>query len=215
MSDVEKGHGSSIHNVARPVPGAHIANPGALGLLAFASTTFMLSFYNVQVDGITHPNAVVGMALFYGGLAQLLAGMWEFPRGNTFGATAFSSYGAFWLSYAVVLWPSSGIIAAFEDPKELDKALGIYLFSWFIITFIFLIVSLRKSVGFITLLFCLDLTFLLLGAGNFVTNHNVTKAGGGVGILTAFIAYYIGLSDMLAAERAAVIGLPVGVFKHD
>ncbi|KAJ7053992.1 Gpr1 family protein [Mycena amicta] len=214
MSDIEKGHGSTLTTNARPLPGSHIANPGALGLLSFASTTFVLSFYNVAVDGITHPNVIVGLALFYGGLAQLLAGMWEFPRGNTFGATAFSSYGAFWISFATIFWPNSGIIAAYDDPNELEKALGIYLFSWFIITFIFLIVSLRKSIGFILLLGFLDLTFLLLAVGKW-TNPNVTKAAGGLGIVTAFIAYYIGLSDMLAAERAAVVGLPIGVFKHD
>nr|GAT55820.1 Gpr1 family protein [Mycena chlorophos] len=210
MSDIEKGHGSTMTSSPRAIPGAYIANPGPLGLLGFASTTFILSFYNVAVDGIMTPNVVVGMALFYGGLAQLLAGMWEYPRGNTFGATAFASYGAFWISFATIFWPGSGILTAYTDPNELNKALGIYLWSWFIVTSIFLIVSLRKSIGFIALLFFLDLTFLFLAAGKFTTNVNVTKAGGGLGIVTAFIAYYIGLSDMLAAERAAVIGLPVG-----
>ena len=72
------------------------------------------------------------MALGFGGLAQLLAGMWEFATGNTFGATAFTSYGGFWLSYGIIQWPSSGIKAAYTDPKELASALGIYLMAWFV-----------------------------------------------------------------------------------
>jgi hypothetical protein len=96
MSDIEKGHvdaNNGHHALGRTdarVPGAHIANPAVLGLFSFASTTFMLSMYNAQVRDISHPNVVVGMAIFCGGLAQLLAGMWEFPKGNTFGATGKS-----------------------------------------------------------------------------------------------------------------------------
>jgi hypothetical protein len=106
MSDIEKGHhGGAGHALLAPSHPTGVANPASLcvfpfflqqkltselaysGLFSFASTTFMLSFYNVSVRGIHHPNVVVGMALFTGGLAQLLAGMWEFPRGNVFGAT--------------------------------------------------------------------------------------------------------------------------------
>lgn len=78
------------------------ANPAPLGLLGFGATTFILSMYNVQARGITTPNVVLGMALGYGGLVQLLAGMWEFAAGNTFGATAFSSYGGFWFSFGAL-----------------------------------------------------------------------------------------------------------------
>jgi uncharacterized protein len=112
--------------------------------------------YNVNTRGIHAPNVVVGMAVFTGGLLQLLAGMWEFPRGNTFGATgnafplfvyfiapnlfsfpyfaALSSYGAFWMSYATILIPSSGILSAYVDPQELQNAIGIYLITWFMVT---------------------------------------------------------------------------------
>ncbi|KAJ7785493.1 Gpr1 family protein [Mycena olivaceomarginata] len=216
MSDIEKGeiydNGSRFATAPRP---STIGNPASLGLFSFASTTFILSFYNVTVDGIAHPNVVVGMALFCGGLAQLLAGMWEFPRGNVFGGTAFTSYGAFWLSFGTIFLPGTGILAAYENAEELEHALGIYLFSWFIVTFMFLIASLRKSVAFIALFGFLSITFLLLGAGKFTTNATVSKAGGAFGIITAFVAYYIGLADLLAAEKAAVVGLPLGAFKHD
>jgi succinate-acetate transporter protein len=156
------------------------------------------------------------MAIFCGGLAQLLAGMWEFPKGNTFGATAFSSYGAFWLSYATILYPSSGAAAAYaQNPKELASALGIYLTTWTIVTFLFFIATLRKSVSFIALFGLLTITFALLASGEFTGHVNLAKAGGGFGVVTALVAYYIGLSDILANEQAPVFGLPVGAFKHD
>src|SRR5438105_14574520 len=79
-----------------------IANPGPLGLCGFALTTFVLSSINAGlIPGADAAKMVVGLAFFYGGIAQLLAGMWEFKSGNTFGATAFSSYGAFWLAVAI------------------------------------------------------------------------------------------------------------------
>ncbi|KAJ7201203.1 GPR1/FUN34/yaaH family-domain-containing protein [Mycena haematopus] len=213
MSDIEKGDiGTSHRYTPRPSP---IGNPASLGLFSFASTTFILSFYNVSIRGILHPNVVVGMALFCGGLAQLLAGMWEFPRGNAFGATAFTSYGAFWLSFATVFIPGSGIGAAYTSDTEFHSALGIYLFSWFIVTFLFFIVALRKSIAFIALFGSLSITFLLLGTGEFNSTPDITKAGGAFGIITAFIAYYIGLADLLAAEKVAIVGLPLGAFKHD
>jgi len=217
MSDIEKGEfhqGAGSRLTAAPRPSG-IANPASLGLFSFASTTFILSFYNVAVRGIHTPNVVVGMALFTGGIAQLLAGMWEFPRGNVFGATAFTSYGAFWLSYATILIPGSGIIDAYKTDAELSSALGIFLFAWFIVTVLLLIASLRKSIAFIALFGFLSITFLLLGAGEFSGLPKITTAGGAFGIITAFVAYYIGLSDLLAAERAAVVGLPTGGFKHD
>ncbi|KAJ7042158.1 Gpr1 family protein [Mycena alexandri] len=215
MSDIEKGHHAGAGSaLTHPVPG-RLGNPASLGLFSFASTTFILSMYNVSARNIHTPNVVVGMALFTGGLAQLLAGMWEFPNGNTFGATAFTSYGAFWLSYAAILLPNTGIISAYTDETELASAIGIFLFAWFIVTTLLLIASLRKSIAFIALFGFLAITFALLGAGEFTAKPHVTKAGGAFGIITAFIAYYIGLSDLLAAERAAAFGLPIGGFKHD
>jgi len=184
-----------------------IANPGPLGLFSFASTTFILSLYNLQTQNITHPNVVVGMAIFCGGLAQLLAGMWEFPKGNVFGATAFTSYGAFWMSYATILLPGSGVLAAFTNVAELESALGIYLIAWFMVTFFLLIASLRKTVGLVVLFASLSITFLLLAIGTFSSSLSVTKAGGAVGVITAFVAYYVGLADLLAADN---VHLPVG-----
>jgi hypothetical protein len=96
--------GNPIDNSQPAFPVFHrkFANPSPLGLMGFAATTFVLSMYNVSARGIHTPNVVLGMALGYGGLVQLLAGMWEFASGNTFAATAFSSYGGFWLSFGCI-----------------------------------------------------------------------------------------------------------------
>lgn len=186
-----------------------IANPGPLGLFAFASTTLILSLYNVQASGVKTPNVVIGMALFVGGLGQFMAGMWEFACGNVFGATAFSMYGGFWASYATLFIPSSGILAAYTDPNELASALGIYLITWFIVTFLLLIASLRHNVGLIALFFFLMITFILLGAAEFTGSVAVTKAGGAVGVVTALIAYYAGLAQLLVREESWFT-LPLG-----
>lgn len=133
--------------------------------MGFGATTFVLSMYNVSARGIKEPNVVLGMALAYGGLVQLIAGIQEFVCGNTFAATAFSSYGGFWLSFAsksrlylavslefiprpivdadttspALYIPQFQVIEAYSTTAELDSALGIYLCSWGIVTFIFLI----------------------------------------------------------------------------
>ncbi|KAG6853184.1 hypothetical protein C0991_006294 [Blastosporella zonata] len=194
-----------------PAPRSRIANPGTLGLFSFASTTFVLSMYNISTRGITHANVVVGMAVFCGGLAQLLAGMWEFAVGNTFGASAFTSYGAFWMSYATILIPGSGTIAAYTSPEELSSALGIFLICWCMVTFFLFVVALGKHIAFIALFGFLTVTFAALAGGELAGSAGSTKAGGVLGVITAFIAYYIGLSELLASEAHPIVRLPLGI----
>jgi succinate-acetate transporter protein len=145
------------------------------------------------------------MAYAYGGLVQLLAGMWEMGVGNTFGATALSSYGGFWLSFAVVLTPSFNIVTALGGPTSslfLDT-FGFFLMGWFIFTTLLLICTMRSTVAFFSLFFTLDLAFLFLGAGylqhsNGAPNLNLIKAGGWFGLMAAFLAWYnafAGLAD--------------------
>lgn len=194
-----------------PFPSYHrkLANPAPLGLLGFGLTTYTLSMYNYGVRGVTVPNVVVGSAFAYGGLAQLLAGMWEFASGNTFGATAFSSYGAFWISYGIIQWPSSGIVDAYTEETMLTNALGIWLSAWFIVTFLFLVASTRSSIGLVLLFFLLDITFLLLFIAEMTGSKSTQKAGGIFGILTAFNAFYVGLSGVLTSSSSWFL-LPVG-----
>lgn len=207
MSDIEK--------LEAPQRRCQVGNPAPLGLFGFASTTLVLSLYNVHARHVTVPNVVVGMALFYGGLAQFLAGMWEFAAGNTFGATAFSSYGGFWLSFATIFIPDSGIADAYKAaaPGMEDNAIGIFLLSWMVVTFLFFIGSLRKSIGLSALFFFLTTTFLVLSIGFLNQKENVIKVGGYFGVATALIAYYCGLAEMLTPND--IFTLPTGKHHRD
>ncbi|KAJ7455718.1 GPR1/FUN34/yaaH family-domain-containing protein [Mycena latifolia] len=195
-----------------PAHASGIGNPGPMGLFAFASTTFIVSMYNVQTRGVTHPNVVVGMGIFSGGLTQFVAGMWQFPRGNVFGATVFSSYGAFWMSYATILIPGSGIMSAYSDPDELANAIGIYLISWFMLTLFFLLGVIRKNIAYTVLLSLMTAAFACLAVAQFTQSLMVTKAGGVLGIAGSFVAYYVGVSEMFAADERPLVRLPLGVW---
>merc|ERR1711939_780935 len=189
----------------KPTTERKFANPAPLGLSAFALTTFVLSLINIGVRGVHEPNIVVALAFGYGGLVQLLAGMWEIAVGNTFGATALSSYGGFWLSLAIVLTPGGFEIEPTLEESEgaagLLNNIGLFLMGWFIFTFILLICTLKSTVAFFFLFFTLDLAFLLLGIGYLRNsgghpNSGCIKAGGAFGILAAFAAWYNALAGI-------------------
>ncbi|KAI9277469.1 GPR1/FUN34/yaaH family-domain-containing protein [Sporodiniella umbellata] len=190
-----------------------VANPGPLGLCSFALTTFVLSLHNAGagMPADSPNNVVVGLAVFYGGIVQILAGMWEFRTGNTFGATAFSSYGGFWLSFAAIFIPGFDILGSYAkaDAAVLDQSLGIYLMSWAIFTGILLVASHRSSIGLISLFFFLFITFILLSAGKFYNNLTTQVAGGAFGVITALIAWYNGLSGLLTKDSSYFL-LPTG-----
>src|SRR5215831_18870696 len=113
-----------------PAPADGIADPGPLGLAGFAATTFVLSCFNAHLIDQNLLAVVLPLALFYGGLAQLLAGLWEFRKGNTFGSTAFASYGAFWLSF----WAFVQFYSTKVPKADASQAVGIFLLAWGIFT---------------------------------------------------------------------------------
>ena len=164
------------------VAAASIADPAPLGLAGFALTTFVLSMFNAGLVGKAGEPVVLGLALAYGGVAQFLSGMWEFRKGNTFGATAFSSYGAFWLSY----WA----FVAFFAKGVPDTAVGLYLIAWGIFTFYMWIASFRTTVAVNVVFLLLWITFLLLGIGAASGTSGITKLGGWIGLATAVAAWY-------------------------
>src|SRR6478672_561056 len=171
--------------VTGPAPPT-IANPAPLGLAAFALTTFVLSMFNAGLMGAGGEPIVFGLALAYGGLAQLLAGMWEFRTGNTFGAVAFTSYGAFWLSFFVLVqWLVKDIPAA-----DAGNAIGLYLIAWGIFTTYMFVASLRTTAAIATVFLLLAATFIVLGIGNANDSTDLIKVGGWLGIATAVAAWY-------------------------
>lgn len=184
------------------------ANPAPLGLSAFALTTFVLSLVNARARGVSNSSIVVGLAFFYGGVIQLLAGMWEMTLENTFGATALSSYGGFWLSYAAINTDAFGIVSSYStDLRSLNYSLGFYLSGWFVFTSILCLCTVRATVAFFTLFFLLSVTFLLLALSHFFLNSeneanlNLTKAGGYFGIFTAFVAWYNAYAGIASHEN--------------
>ncbi len=184
---------------AERVEAAPVANPAPLGLCGFALTTFVLSTINAGWFPAGATNVVVGLALAYGGLAQLLAGMWEFRSGNTFGATAFSSYGAFWLSFAAILIPGTGILAAIGP--VVHSALGVYLLGWTIFTALMFLGTLRANLALMAVFALLTLTFLLLALGELLGSDGLHIFGGYLGILTALVAWYTALAGILASSK--------------
>lgn len=196
------------------------ANPAPLGLSAFALTTFVLGLINMGTRGLDAPNLVVGIAFGYGGLVQLLAGMWEMAVGNTFGATALSSYGGFWISFAIILTPGGFDIQSqlmTAGPTAFYDEFGLYLMGWFIFTFLLVLCTLRSTVAFFSLFFTLDMAFMLLGIGYLhrdaagMPNPPIIKAGGFFALLAAFLAWYNALAG-IADDSNSFFIIPVAHF---
>jgi uncharacterized protein len=178
--------------ISRPMPGAHIADPAPLGLAAFALTTFLLSVVNAGWMSDTNEGYVLGLALAYGGLGQFAAGMWEFAKGNTFGGVAFSSYGAFWISF---WWLVERDAAHLGNANE---AIGWYLFAWGIFTLYMTVAASRVSLAVLAVFVLLTLTFLVLAWGNWATSTGITHVGGYLGLLTAIAAWYTSFAAVTA-----------------
>jgi uncharacterized protein len=185
-------------------PAEAIADPAPLGLAAFALTTFVLSFFNADLVNAGGEPVVLGLALAYGGLAQLLAGMWEFKNNNTFGATAFSSFGAFWIS----LFVFDQFLAPSVPAANLGDAVGLYLIGWGVFTAYMWIASLRVSVAVSLVFLLLAPTFIVLGIGNAADNDTIIHIGGWLGIATAIAAWYASFASVTNKTFGRVI-LPV------
>jgi succinate-acetate transporter protein len=176
-----------------PSAGWSPADPGPLGLAAFAGTTFVLSMINSRLVGGAALPTVFGLTLVYGGLVQILAGMWEFRTGNTFGAVVFTSYGAFWISFYILIHTSVLAIPA----KEVSSSIGLWLWMWTIFTFIMLIAALRTA-GIIVLVFVLlIITFVFLSIGFSGNSLSTIKIGGYFGIATAIGAWYAAAAGII------------------
>jgi succinate-acetate transporter protein len=180
------------------------ADPGPLGLGAFALSTFVLSMFNADLVSKAGEPVVLGVALAYGGIAQLLAGMWEFRTGNTFGAVAFSSFGAFWLSY----WALVTFFAAGIPEANLGDAVGLYLIAWGIFTAYMFVASLRTTAAVALVFGLLTVTFFLLGIGNSGAHTDIVKAGGWFGLATAAAAWYASFAGVTNSTFGRTV-LPV------
>jgi len=187
-----------------------IANPAPLGLSAFALTTFVLSCSNagfIFTQG-TGTSIVIGLALFYGGIMQLVAGIQEFRAGNTFGATAFCSYGGFWLAVGFLFLPGTGILASLVATRALGPALSVFFLGWTIFTGLMLIATFRLNGALVVVFALLFLTFLALtigwwAGGALLPSSTWIQIGGWLGIVTAIAAWYTALAGVLASVKLA------------
>lgn len=187
------------------------ADPGPLGLGAFAMTTFVLSMFNADLVSAKGLPVVLGLALAYGGLVQLLAGMWEFRTGNTFGAVAFCSFGGFWLSFwALEVFYAKDIAAA-----DAGHAVGLYLIAWGIFTLYMFVASLRTTGAVALVFFLLFITFFLLGIGAAGAHTNITKAGGWFGLATAAAAWYASFAAVTNSTFGRVVLPVMPLARHD
>jgi succinate-acetate transporter protein len=178
---------------------AMFADPGALGLGAFALTTFVLSFANAGIISTAAP--VLGLALFYGGIAQLLAGLWEFANKNTFGATAFCSYGAFWLAF----W---FLVSTKGDVASGAAGVGTFLLAWGIFTLYMTFAAWKTNKVIFAVLAALTLTYFALAIGAYSGTSGISKLGGYLGIITAILAWYGSFATVINSTNKRVV-LPV------
>jgi len=213
---------------AAPAPAAApvvLADPAPLGLVAFGLTTLVLSCINAGwIDKVNEP-IVLGLAIPFGGFAQILAGMWAFRRGSTFAATAFTAYGAFWISFFLIVQYFAGAVVAGTAKAlgpgataaqiaaaagdHLNVILGLYLFAWGVFSAYMFLASLAGSKAIQVVFFLLTLTFFALAIGKWNASESWEHIGGVLGVLTAVAALYTSFADVANANFKRTV-LPTG-----
>lgn len=183
-----------------------IADPGPLGLACFAMTTFCLSMINAGLVDKTATIVVIALALVYGGTTQILAGMWEFKKNNVFGATAFASYGAFWISLGIF-----DLLSTLKLVSVPSQGVWLFLLAWTIFTFYMWIGSFGTNKALVVTFTLLLLAFILLTVGA-AGNHTAHTWGGYIGIATAIVAWYTSAAGILNTVYGRVV-LPIGPCK--
>ena len=213
----------TVQPSAPTIPRSGIADPAPLGLAAFALTTFLLSARNAGWMTSTTGNAFLTFALAYGGLAQLLAAMWEFRNRNVIGATGFGTFGAFWIGIALwVLLVVNPAVAAIRPATlaatvtDINHELGWILLGFGIFTLYATILITQTNTALFTTFLLLFVTLIVLAIGQFnagamlpLAPTTTIKIGGYLGVITAAVAWYTSAAGM-AAGIGGKIRLPVG-----
>ncbi|PIE62375.1 MAG: hypothetical protein CSA25_05475 [Desulfobacter postgatei] len=181
-----------------------LANPGPLGLMGFGMTTVLLNIHNAGFFGIS--SMILAMGIFYGGVAQIIAGILEFKKGNTFGLTAFISYGLFWLTLvALILMPKFGWI----DPTPL-KYMACYLLMWGVFTMFMFLGTLKSNKALQFIFASLTVLFFLLAIKDWTGSHLIGKIAGYEGIICGFSAIYLAMAEVLNEQYNKEV-LPIGM----
>ena len=191
---------------ATTAPTSGIADPAPLGLAGFATTTFLLSASNAGWMSAASGAAFLGYAFAYGGFIQLLAGMWEFRNRNVFGATAFSTYGGFWLGlglWVLLVAPKDTALQAGHDKAWI-------LLAFAIVNTYLLILSSQLTMAVFGVFLTLELTEIFLFIGGFANSTGLVKTGGYIGILTALVAWYTSAAGISNGMMGGKLRFPVG-----
>jgi succinate-acetate transporter protein len=191
--------------VRTAAPSNSPADPAPLGLGAFALTTFLLSVHNAGWDTAATGNEFLGYAFAYGGLCQLLAGMWDFRNRNVFGATAFSTYGGFWIGLG--LWAL--LVLPHATAAQANHDLGWILLAFAIFNTYMLLMSTQVNLAVFSVFLTLELTEIVLFIGSFAGSSGTVKVGGVIGVITAVVAWYTSAAGV-ANGIGGKIRLPVG-----
>ncbi|WP_319761964.1 acetate uptake transporter [Maridesulfovibrio sp.] len=180
-----------------------LANPAPLGLMGFGMTTILLNIHNAGFFPLG--SMVLAMGIFYGGIAQVIAGVMEFKKGNTFGTTAFTSYGLFWLTLvALIVMPKMGL----ADPTP-HEFMGCYLLLWGIFTLFMFLGTLKSNKVLQFIFFSLTVLFFLLAIGDFSGNHSISTIAGWEGIVCGASAFYLAMAEVINEQFGRTV-LPIG-----
>jgi succinate-acetate transporter protein len=183
-----------------------LGNPAPLGLMGFGMTTILLNMHNLGLFGMN--SMILAMGIFYGGIAQIIAGIMEFRKGNTFGTTAFTSYGLFWLTLVyLILYPIGSPQFAPDN-----AAMAAYLFMWGLFTFIMFFGTLKTNRALQTVFMSLAILFFLLAAAR--AFPSLLIIAGAEGVFCGFSAFYLSLAEVLNEMHGRVV-LPVGSVRPD
>ncbi len=170
-----------------------LANPAPLGLMGFGATTVLLNLHNAGIIAATSLGMIFAMGIFYGGIAQIIAGILEFRKGNTFGTLAFTSYGLFWISLvALLLFPKMGLADAVDN-----VSMAFYLGIWGLFTLYMFVGTLKKNLALQFVFGSLALLFFLLAIGDYTKIDWIKTLAGYEGILCGLSAIYLACADVL------------------
>ena len=196
--------GGNFNPGVTTAPRLKLGNPTPMGLFAFASTTLILSFINAGSRGVENHNIVLSCAIFYGGMVQIIAGIWELVVENMWGATVFTAYGGYWISFATITMDGFNIASSYTDEKEYSNAMGLFLLVWAIVTAFFTVCTLRSTIAMFSLLFFVTLTFTTLACEQFTAANgtetvsaNFRIAGGVFGCIASMLAYYNAMAGLM------------------
>ncbi|WP_419780746.1 acetate uptake transporter [Maridesulfovibrio sp.] len=180
-----------------------LANPAPLGLMGFGMTTILLNIHNAGFFPIS--SMILAMGFFYGGIAQIIAGVMEFKKGNTFGTTAFTSYGLFWMTLvALIIMPKMGL----ADPTP-HAYMGWYLLMWGIFTMFMFLGTLKSNKVLQFIFFSLTVLFFLLAVRDFSGSHFIGTIAGWEGIICGASAFYLAMAEVINEQYGRTV-LPIG-----